>query len=368
MLRSASESASGGPPRARRSPPVAPGAGSATGWTSARAEEPSAGTSPWKRAGGPPRARRSPTATSPTPEQRWTSARAEEPHPTGRRDERTGVDLRARGGATKPGDRARTIRGGPPRARRSPTRPSGRRSRAGWTSARAEEPRWRRTRRRNQGGPPRARRSPVQDGKRTHQQGWTSARAEEPPGASSRISSYRVDLRARGGAGGSTWPTGRQGGPPRARRSRRDASEHDEEVGWTSARAEEPPGPERLRVLKRVDLRARGGAAESHTQAEIEAGGPPRARRSRGARRCAALRCGWTSARAEEPLRRIVPDSAMLAQEGNGRRPELHPLGARTGPRQLQLSKIGGPPPIADDRPVRYSTSRQARGGVRRAP
>ncbi len=91
------------------------------------------------------------------------------------------------------------------------------------------------------------------------------------------------------------------GGPPRVRRNRRAAGEHRHRDGWTSARAEEPCSRSLAGRARWVDLRACGGTEHDYTKPVPEGGGPPRVRRNHD-RCCGGKRqLGWTSARAEEP-------------------------------------------------------------------
>ncbi len=258
----------------------------------------------WSSTGGPPRVRRNHNISLGTATLiGWTSARAEEPSPSPGPRARPGVDLRACGGTRLPGVIDPMAAGGPPRVRRNHQTHRARPGRGGWTSARAEEPRsepeprrregvdlracggtiWRRDGQPDsEGGPPRVRRNLVSDHLDVSARRWTSARAEEPRCSRGRRRAPRVDLRACGGT-----LIGRailhpiEGGPPRVRRNLR------RRLGGCAAW---------------VDLRACGGTACKLGKSEGLRGGPPRVRRNLGRGAEAHRRAGWTSARAEEPM------------------------------------------------------------------
>ena len=171
----------GGPPRARRSLRVRLELMRQNGWTSARAEEPARTTTHLAVCGGPPRARRSP--------ERWTDGRTP-----------PWVDLRARGGACTALRSHETLRGGPPARGGARTNdPSAALAKGGPPRARRSLDR--RPLGEPSGVDLRARGGASAPGLEDRDRvGWTSARAEEPWRSPSTIVPTGVDLRARGGA------------------------------------------------------------------------------------------------------------------------------------------------------------------------
>ena len=213
--------------------------------------------------GQPPRVRRSrgPRTCFPTASG-LTSARAEEPPTRWLTPSSARVDLRACGATTITGYPEMLDRGQPPRVRRSRRDHSGHVQRPGSTSARAEEPAAPPTMAPtcqvdlracggaatdafailiSRGRPPRVRRSRHVPAPQHGGRGSTSARAEEPCSPCAPHRSSWVDLRACGGA---TLPLpvlyAELGQPPRVRRSRGKGHPYAEPTGSTSARAEEP--------------------------------------------------------------------------------------------------------------------------------
>ncbi len=257
------------------------------------------------------------------PQVRSISACAEEPSRPAPCWAAAWVDLRVRGGAGV-GRRAASPRSGrSPRARRSLERANGDPLGQGSISACAEEPAGfsgpagsARVDLRVRGGAgavggygfddrgrsPRARRShelvaPITDGN-----GSISACAEEPGSLVTLLARVKVDLRVRGGA--QTYILRADQSPgrsPRARRSRVTSDEHRQLQGSISACAEEPARAQSPSRATRVDLRVRGGAAESRHHRGTRAGRSPRARRSQASMTEGLIGTGSISACAEEP-------------------------------------------------------------------
>ena len=152
------------------------------------------------------------------------------------------------------------------------------------------------------GRSPRRRRSPHNRFKRSRRLGSISAQAEEPTAVSRQLVIDGVDLRAGGGAVFDFLLTDvLEGRSPRRRRSRTQRGRSASKTGSISAQAEEPPLPMCSNHSFRVDLRAGGGAKTTLEAWLILWGRSPRRRRSQPEPVDVAMIEGSISAQAEEP-------------------------------------------------------------------